>query len=151
MRRTVEQRLKQKIEIRPETGDCWNWIGSKSPQGIGIININKHTHRVQKVSYATWIDPDVPDHAVVVPICGNKLCINPNHLMIEEASLLHPGTTSHKKGSLHPLSKLKREDVMYIRNSYALKERSQTQLARQYDVSLTTIRSILSNRTWKGI
>lgn len=151
IKRTLEERLKNKVEIRPETGDCWNWTGSKSVQGVGIININKRTVRVQRAAYMCWLDPELPDHAVITPICGNKLCINPNHLILDERSLAHSGRTAHKKGSSHPLSKLTVEDVRNIRSTYSAKKASQAKLAREYDVSLTTIASIIKGKTWKGI
>lgn len=151
IKKPLDQRIKSKSEIRPETGDCWNWTGTKTPQGVGVITINNKTVRVQRASYMHWVDPDLPEYAVIVPVCGNKLCVNPNHLIIDEESLLHKGRTSHKKGSSHHLSKLTAEDVRNIRSIYSLKKASQAKLAREYDVSITTIASIIKGKTWKGI
>lgn len=151
-RKPLEYRLKQNIIITEATGDCWIWNGVKSSEGVGIIRIKGKTKRVQRISYMYHLgEHDLPNHARIISICGNKLCINPDHLMLDETSLLHQGKTSHKRGTSHPNSKLTAEKVREIRAKYASHKYTLGKLSREYGVKVPTIRQIVTNTTWKGI
>lgn len=53
----------------------------------------------------------------------------------------------HLKGEQCPWSKLTPDDVQYIRNH---KDRSNTVLANQFNVSRSTIRAVKNNLSWKN-
>ena len=75
---------------------------------------------------------------VVHHICKNPFCCNPAHLVkmtIKEHLRLHNG-------------KLKKWQVLEIRAKYAIGKYTQKQLAKEYNVSLSTINHIIKNRTW---
>lgn len=53
-------------------------------------------------------------------------------------------------GSAHPCSVLKEEDILYIRSTPNYKGKC-TEMAKKYNVAMSTISSILQGLTWKHI
>ncbi len=65
---------------------CWIWQGQVSNSGYGrtkIRNTDKTLKMVsaQSASYQHFI-AEVPDGYLVKQSCGNRLCINPQHLVL---------------------------------------------------------------------
>ncbi len=85
-------RLQQKItatsKINPES-DCWMWLGQISNSGRGRINIRDAETQSNKVvsaetaSYITFIGK-IPEGKLVRQKCGERTCVNPEHLEILE-------------------------------------------------------------------
>lgn len=74
-----------------QNGDCWLWSGQVSNSGYGrtmIVENDGGTRMVsaQTASYLAFIGP-IPPGQLVIQSCGDRLCINPDHLR-----LLTPGT-----------------------------------------------------------
>ena len=68
----------QKVDqYKQKEDECWNWQGSISSGGYGMYN-NKFAHRM---SYEHFID-EIPKNMIINHLCKNRLCINPNHLII---------------------------------------------------------------------
>jgi hypothetical protein len=44
--------------------------------------VGPHMESAHRASYKTFIGP-IPDDKRIVHICGNRLCINPQHLKLE--------------------------------------------------------------------
>jgi hypothetical protein len=63
---------------------CWIWQGQISNSGYGRTMVRDTDNTVKMVSaqaasYQQFI-ADVPDGYLVKQSCGNRLCINPQHL-----------------------------------------------------------------------
>ena len=56
-----------------------------------------------------------------------------------------------KENNVKNISKLKKEDVINIRESYRNKIKTQSALAKEYKVSVGTINNIVNYRTWKNL
>jgi len=65
--------------------DCWNWKGAKLWNGYGVVNRNGKNHYVHKYAYEITQKP-VPDWACVSHSCENRLCCNPQHLILKRKS-----------------------------------------------------------------
>ena len=70
--------------------DCWIWNGQISNSGYGRtmeMQKDRSTKLVsaQTASYHAFIG-EVPDGHLVKQSCGNRLCINPNHLELLEVN-----------------------------------------------------------------
>lgn len=68
-----------------------------------------------------------------------------------EHSKIHKdkGDSGFQPGELHCRVKLKKEDVLFIRNAYP--SMSVKQMMKKFNVSLRTFYDILQRRTWKYI
>jgi hypothetical protein len=87
--------------------------------------------------------------------CGNRLCINPEHLYEGTATdnmldSLYHGTANclNMIGEKCPWSKLTEEDVRYIRNH---PEETQRSLAKKYGVSATVVWRARKGLSWSHI
>jgi len=78
-----QQKLHDMTYPQHDTG-CWIWKGQVSNSGYGRIMEVQDDRRTQMVSaqtasYHAFIGA-VPDGHLVKQSCGNRLCINPDHL-----------------------------------------------------------------------
>lgn len=77
-----QQQLHGMTHVQNDTG-CWIWNGQISNSGYGRI-MQKHDDQVkmmsaQTASYLAFFSA-VPEGHLVKQSCGNRLCINPEHL-----------------------------------------------------------------------
>ena len=94
MRRRVEtvlQRLMRRSNI-PQNKDgsnsktkCWTWTGPTNNAGYGMMKVSKElnmvtVHRIMMIEHHKTID--YGDKVQVLHNCGNKLCVNPDHLKL---------------------------------------------------------------------
>ena len=87
---TQEMTVKQKrlFDMTQPLDDsgCWIWQGQVSNSGYGRIMVSDTDNMVKMVSaqaasYQQFI-AEVPDGYLVKQSCGNRLCINPQHLAL---------------------------------------------------------------------
>jgi len=82
MMTSKQQHLQGMTHLQNDTG-CWIWNGQVSNSGYGRVK-QVHENKVimmsaQAASYQAFISP-VPEGYLVKQTCGNRLCINPEHL-----------------------------------------------------------------------
>jgi hypothetical protein len=84
----MTERQKRLYEMTQQLDDngCWIWQGQVSNSGYGRLKIKDEHNQVkmmsaQSVSYQYFIE-DVPEGHLVKQDCGNRLCINPQHLSL---------------------------------------------------------------------
>lgn len=131
------------------TSGCWNWTGSISSQGYGVVRWRGRGYRAHMLSL------ELAGHlrqsgAIACHHCDNPRCVNPKHLYwgtpadnIGDASRRGRLLT----GERHTQSKLTSEAVQAIRKS----EKTSADLARQYGVSRPAIANARAGRTWRTI
>lgn len=94
----IRPRIEANTKIDAETG-CWNWTGATNngerPGRYGVMNFNGKSSTAHRASYTEW-KGDIPKGWEVDHLCGNTLCVNPEHLeaVDRKTHLLHRTPTS---------------------------------------------------------
>lgn len=148
----IIHRLEAKIDKRGPD-ECWPWIGGMGSWGYGSFWIEGKNINSSRAVYILMVGP-VGSDLVVRHTCDNPACCNPAHLV--------PGTqaenlkdcrdrkrTVYRFGKDHPrpTSKLTESQVREVRK-LSREGLNNCQIARQYGVDNTTIRSIVLGKTW---
>jgi len=136
----------QKISEDKKTG-CWVWVGSKRSalrkSSVCGIMYNPYTQKAEdahRLSWKLFREPKSITDKFVIQTCGNRLCVCPDHLSLEN---------EQRSGDSHPSSKLTEDNVREIR---AIKKRNDSRktlqsYAEEFGVSRETIRKVILNRT----
>jgi hypothetical protein len=74
--RPVKDRLEEKIA---KTDSCWNFIGAISSNGYGRIGIKSKVYQAHRIAYEVFVGP-IPLGLHIDHLCGNRICVNPEHL-----------------------------------------------------------------------
>ena len=78
--RPLSDRIMEKTEVDPDT-NCWNWMGSNTGNGYGLIWRDGRNVVAHRASYELWRE-QVPVGFELDHLCENKKCVNPDHLEI---------------------------------------------------------------------
>ncbi len=146
--------VKHRIRGSVKLNDAGCWILKRSLNGGGYPRIwDGYRVRVaHRVSYEVFIGA-IPNGLYVLHKCDNKRCVNPKHLFTGTQS--DNMKDSSKKGRIsygdsHHTSKLNAIKVRQIRGGRAFGF-SNYSLAKHHGVHESTIRDVISGRTWKWV
>lgn len=83
------QRFEGKIKVRPGS-NCAIWVGARNECGGGLFVVKtwpppRKCMSVKKYAYQFYNGP-VPANMIVTSKCENKLCVEPNHLILKSRS-----------------------------------------------------------------
>lgn len=76
----VEERFWEKVD-RGGPGECWLWTAATG-SGYGLFRFRDSNWTAHRVSYTLEVG-EIPEARKVVQSCGEKLCVNPEHLELE--------------------------------------------------------------------
>ena len=131
------------ILVLPGPNSCWVWTGTTC-HGYGVIRINGKVGQVSKFSYEYFRRPLEKGELIRHKVCDNPSCMNPAHLM--SGSHADNKADCVEKGRQYSI--LKEADVRFILDHPEIPTR---EVAKQYNVALTTIYSIRGGYNWKRI
>jgi len=81
VRPSLKERLLQHSEV--DAAGCRVWRGaygtSKSGRRYGHVQVDGKPKMAHRAAYEEWVGP-IPDRFVIDHLCGNSLCIEPEHL-----------------------------------------------------------------------
>lgn len=126
--------------------DCIEWTGAINSSGYGI------TWKDGKTCYAHRVAVSAPDDSVVLHICDNKICVNPEHLILgshkeNSEDMVNKGRQA--KGEKAGNSKLKESEVV---NILSLKgSMASRAVAEMYNISKTNVLDIWNRKIWKDL
>lgn len=140
--------------IKVNKNGCWIWSGSFRSKGkhgwYGGLKIGGRSVLAHRASYMTF-NGDIPKGFLVCHKCDNTKCVNPEHLFLgtqsdnmKDMMCKNRGTSGEK--AFH--GKLKENQVIEIRNKRGVFRK---EIARQYNVSITTVTNIINRRAWAHI
>lgn len=138
-------RFNQKWHRDPKT-KCWIWTGAvknKSrktgySKGNMLNSVNGRVEDATRISLWIHRPDDLSGNIQIVQTCGNKLCVNPDHLDTV------PYGEAISRGERHPHSKLNADLVRSLRKvrEYNRSRVSLKDLAEKFGVSRETIRKV---------
>jgi len=119
---------------------CWMWQRGLTGSGYGQITRGSATFQAHRAyyeqKYGTLLLGQVADH-----LCRHRACVNPDH--VEPVSV----ATNTRRGKV---TKLTVATIIEIR-ALARDGASPVAIAKQFGVSDTNIRAILTGKTWRGV
>ena len=136
--------------------ECWEWTGSfytsKCGYGRFSFSYNKKQYNMlaHRVSYIIHNDNRSLGKLFVCHSCDNPKCVNPNHLFLGDHKKNMKDMilkNRQAKGESHGNHKLTIDQVKQIKNlkgQFLLRE-----IAEMFNVCLSTISYIHSNKTWR--
>ena len=151
----IKDRFWEKVDIKGNIDECWEWLAADDGHGRGVIRYNKKLAISARIAYKLYYGT-LDKNLNVLHKCDNGMCCNPHHL--KQGTQLENMRECKDRGrnkipkfvhEKHPMAKLTWNDVEYIRSIYNGKYGEQRLLANRYGVTSETIRKIISEVTWK--
>jgi len=151
----MNNRFEEKYFPIPEIG-CWVWSAGSNEKGYGVF---WNGRRLVKAHRHSWeiTNGSIPESLNVLHRCGNRWCVNPEHLYVGTQKDNAQDTKRMGRLKLPMLSgeqcsfaKLDYKSVEHIRSMKGSPKGTGTLLAKQYGVSKSTIYAIWSGDNWKN-
>lgn len=137
------------FDIDPKTG-CFN-VTSHVPGSTGYAHFthNGKLIRAHSYMYELYKGP-IPKGSIIRHSCDNRLCCNPDHLLIgtyKDNSRDAADRNRMSYGERHPKAKLNDDKVRQIRAS----RQGHQLLADKFGVTAPTIWRVRTNKIWKRV
>lgn len=121
--------------------ECWPWYGALHSSGVPVVSDNRKNHLAQRVLYKLKIG-NVPEYHYIATSCGNRICMNPAHLIAVS------NTETCRRGENHPRTRLTAELVRKIRQQTE-QGVTQRELTILYNIPRSTINDIVTGKSWR--
>ena len=136
---------------------CKEHIGAINPGGYGVVRHEGRSQLAHRVAYCEFHGIPIAGikGLIIRHECDNRRCVEPLHLRVgtqadNVADMMARGRNSpppRMSGGIHPMAKLSYDDVQAIRQARRNGAKN-TDLAKTYNVTPTTIGQIVNGKTW---
>ncbi|RQZ08894.1 HNH endonuclease [Burkholderia stagnalis] len=150
MEESIVSRFWREVDVRADN-ECWPWMGELDEDGYGErFKVRQKRYRPHRVACEL---AHGQSGMLALHTCNNRACCNPSHIRWgtakqNTADMLEAGTMA--KGSDHPAHKLNEAVVAEIREM-ARAGTATRALARQFSISQTQARRIVSGVSWRHV
>jgi hypothetical protein len=149
---TPKQRIHrfwQRVDTSAGADGCWPYT-TKQRGKIYVCWENRQHDLAHRIAYHLSIG-DIPDGLKVLQTCGNRQCVNPQHLCLgtmAESQVMSMARVPRKfvHGDEHPTAKLSDAQTNEIRCRYAAGGVTQATLADEYGVHYLLISLIVNGK-----
>ena len=145
---TLAHRFWSKVDPAPSEC-CWEWTAGKFTEGYGSFRLNTKMLKAHRVAY-TLTKGEIPDGLIVRHTCDNRLCCNPDHLILgTHADNMTDMTERNRqaKGEQNGRCKLTAKQVMEIYNLPL----PQDEIAKLYNIDQSVVSRIKHKKRWKHL
>jgi hypothetical protein len=140
-----------------KSGGCWDWGKTINTNGYGVFYVARFRPvAAHRLAYEMAHGP-VPDGLCVCHTCDNRKCVNPAHLFlgtnadnVADRESKGRGRPSNPKGSASWAATLDEKKVLAIRKQLSAGGK-QTEVAKAFGISQSTISQIKRRKTWTHI
>lgn len=160
----------QKVSKAPHPKGCWEWAASRDESGYGRFGIGGcRWDRAHRVSWKFHFGA-ITKGKFVLHTCDNPKCVRPDHLYlgskknnaqdretrgrgnhatgVRHGRYTHPGQTA---GARNGRAKLDEQQVSELLKKHFKQGRQKADLAREYNLSKTTVGYIVSGKLWPNV
>jgi hypothetical protein len=133
---------------------CIEWAHNRDRHGYGRFHLDGRSVLAHRWAYEQ-ANGAIPEGALVLHKCHNRLCVNPAHLRIgtcgeNSADMVLAGRSFSNKGELNGRSKLTEADVRAIREMGGSGARK-IDIAKRFGISASNVYLILSGKGWPHV
>lgn len=140
-----QHHLVQRFLAKVQKGqDCWLWTGGSDRHGYGVIWWDGKPFKAHRLAYLL-ANATLPTRLWVTHTCGNRSCVNPQHLAAVPARTIRSRRRTAPLRS--PTTRLSLADVAEIRRRKEDGERARD-LAAAYGISERHVYHIVSGERW---
>jgi Autographiviridae endonuclease len=141
---------------------CWNWVGCVQDNGYGRFNGNAGTEGAHRFSYRAFIG-NIPSGLDVCHACDNRRCVRPDHLFVgtradnmQDCKSKDRMSSGEKhgltiKGSIKSNAAKLSPDQVAIIDLRLSSGHKRSQIAIDFGVKLSAVRSIATGESWSHI
>ena len=147
----IQDRFWDKVNKRG-AGGCWLWTASVVTKGYGQFRVGGRNLLAHRLALE-WEAGQCPAGQEACHSCGNRRCVNPEHLRWDTPSANAADKLKHgtnNSGESNSAARLTNAQALEIREAVASGER-QTDVARRYGVSKQNVHAIFHGRAWRHL
>ncbi len=140
--------------VADDHSGCLVWTGCNI-HGYGRVTIGGKLFSSHRVAWEIANGP-IPDGQVVRHKCDNPPCVNPEHLELgtykeNSGDMVARGRSNGPRGERSGNAVLTLKNVSVIKQHLIAGTKTQAELARTYDCSVSAINAIRLNITWRCV